>query len=1078
MSDLNSQIKIHMIESIKDQSIGTKTSLEKLNNNLNNILQELHKNAMKESNSNMLIKSSNKEEENNNNENSDFIGVVKKNEEEINEQDKEKTTGDNVGDNNIDKISNKNLIKIKISGEYKSSSDINLINKRSSDFNLIINNSPSQKNEIIEDNDNKKENNEIKEEKNIKIEENEKKEENDKETNEDNNNNEEKEKQKENEQNLSSKKNIEITNDNINNNKNDIEKYSYRPMSDVTMSSIGQNHINSFNMTQGSELYLNEIIDKLVEKDSEKESDGLTDSVKIDPNEVIHLGLTNFQLPKDEGTHSVITNELDKACIKTNDFTKSKDIISNIDSSGLQREGEKPTNVKTELNQEKNNSSFNASTNINNINEKKSGIDILFGKEIKKDQSELIKENRKEIERGINKMYEKELSLVKINNKEKFSYITKYNDPDKDKLGYEPDYFFCNKNSINFLNRRNNFLSHKYFSYILSKKEKINNNNIKEKDKKKKPKEKTKEDLDINDNFEYNEEEVLKYKKKYDEKIEPLTISINYINANTNNLNYKKHRIYDVEDMSSFFYYFNLYSPEDKFKNNLERESENEILKSFISYRKVLNDGNSFIRAFIYSLLENYLIKIQNKKLDYIIYDINNLMKKKNDIKQICNLLIDIKENSSIDYLMQSFNNPTINFDEILINYIELNIRKVLGIENNKKKYIEIDYNIMKILVNIFEINLEIYYIEEEQAKLKMNKIAVYNNTYLLSLKNTNLKTSNNSDNDCSITFRFLYFLNSYYIIYTDKSDIDSSFSIINNEKQYYYIDNLPSYKCPNCKKNTGLDIIPTSEAIFCHICLNKYLKEILEKRVVLFIKSNFSCIEYYTRPIKISSDIIINFSLYKYITKNYIINDFEKILEKSCFKCYKILNEKDKIKIKKLKCQCQLCETCLEKTLKDNLKDKNYLNKYEMHNLPKIKCLCGNDMDFPNLLKLSKNKPNEKDKKLAEDRLLNLMKKKCCLCHESNEQKLFDFKIMQGPPHLMCLNCYEKEQKKESNIKEENDKDSNDNIISSKNSIIKRKLFCKICYEEHIWIDDSDITDKKNNLPKLKCCKDNCFII
>jgi hypothetical protein len=182
-----------------------------------------------------------------------------------------------------------------------------------------------------------------------------------------------------------------------------------------------------------------------------------------------------------------------------------------------------------------------------------------------------------------------------------------------------------------------------------------------------------------------------------------------------------------------------------------------------------------------------------------------------------------------------------------------------------------------------------------------------------------------------------------------------------------------------------------------------------------------------------------------------------------------------EKEKIKKLKCQCQLCETCLEKILKDNFKDKNYLNKYEMHNLPKIKCLCGNDIDFQNMLKLSKNKPNEKDKKIAEDRLLNFMKKKCCLCHESNEQKLFDFKILQGPPHLMCLNCYEKEQKKESNIKEENDKDSNDNIISSKNSIIKRKLFCKICYEEHIWIDDSDIANKKNSLPKLKCLCQLC---
>ena len=1081
MSDLNSQIKIQMIESIKDQSVGTKTSLEKLNN----ILQELHKNVMKESNSNVIIKSSNKEEknnieeENNNNENSDFINEIKRN-----EQDKERTTSDNVGDNNNDKISDKNLIKIKISGEYKNSSDINLINKKSIDYNNIMNTNQKEKNEVKEEKDFKQENqendiikegnNEIKEEnKDIKedIKEENKEVKEEKEKREEENNKENKE------ENISSKKNDELNNENNNNDKDILDKYSFRPLSEVTMSSIEQTNINSFNMTKGSELNLNVIIDKLDDKESEKESEGLTDSVKIDPNEVIHLGITNFQIPSDEGTPSVITNELDKACIKTNDYTKSKDIISNIDSSGLQREIEKPNNIKNELNQE--NGSLNASTNINNINDKKSGIDILFGKEKKKDEKEIIRENRREIEKGINKMYEKELNLVKINNKEKFSYITKYNDPDKDKLGYESDYFFCSKNSINFLNRRNNFINHKYFSYILSKKEKIINNNIKEKDKKKKSKEKIKEDLDINDNFEYIEEEVKKHKKNYDEKIEPLTISINYINANTNNLNYKKIRIYDVEDMSSFYYYFHLYSPENKFKNNFELDSEKEILKTFISYRKVLNDGNSFERAFIYSLLENYLIKIQNKKLDYIIYDINNLMKKKNDIKQICNLLIDIKENSSIDYLMQSFNNPTINFDEILINYIELNIRKVLGIENNKKKYIEIDLNIMKILANIFEINLEIYYIEEEQNKLKMNKIVIYNNTFLKS-KN-NLKTSNNSENDCSITFRFLYFLNSYYIIYTDKSDIDSSFSIINNEIQYYYIDNLPSYKCPNCKLNTGLDIIPSSEAIFCHICLNKYLKDILEKRVILFIKSNFSCIEYYTRPIKISSDIVINFSLYKYITKNYITNDFEKILEKTCFKCYKIMNDKEKNKIKKLKCLCQLCETCLEKTLKDNLKDKNCLNKYEMHNLPKSKCLCGNDIDFHNLLKLSKNKPNEKDKKLAEDRLMNIMKKKCCLCHESNEQRLFDFKIMQGPPHLMCLNCYEKEQKKESNIKEENEKDSNDNIINNKNYIIKRKLFCKICYEEHIWIEDSDIVDKKNLLQKLevkiKCCKDNCFI-
>ena len=405
------------------------------------------------------------------------------------------------------------------------------------------------------------------------------------------------------------------------------------------------------------------------------------------------------------------------------------------------------------------------------------------------------------------------------------------------------------------------------------------------------------------------------------------------------------------------------------------------------------------------------------------------------------------------------------------------------------------DFNIMRILVNIFDVNLEIYYIEEEESNnnininninnnmiLKLNQLKIYNDTYLRTKKN--LKASSYSDNDYSTTFHFLFFLNSFYIVYTDKSDIDSSMANNNNERQHYYIDNLPTYKCPNCKENTGLDIIPSSEAIFCHICLTKYLKEILEKRVVLFVKSNFSCIEYYTRPIKIISDIEINFSLYKYITNNYIITDFEKILEKTCFKCYKIMNEKNKIK--KLKCLCQICDTCLDKMVKENLKDKIYLNKYEIHNMPRTKCLCGNDIDLQNLIKFIKTKPSEKDKKMAENRLLNVLKKKCCLCHESDDQKLFDFKIMQGPIHFMCVDCYDKERIKENREQtddnDKNEKNSDDNIINDKKSIIKkRKLFCKICYEDHIWIEDNETEDKKNLIQKIgvkfKCCKENCSI-
>ena len=133
-------------------------------------------------------------------------------------------------------------------------------------------------------------------------------------------------------------------------------------------------------------------------------------------------------------------------------------------------------------------------------------------------------------------------------------------------MGYEPDYFLSSKNSINYLNRRNNFLNHKYFSYILSKNEKVSNNIIKDKDKKKKIKEKIKEDNDINDNFIYSEEEVKKHKKDYKAKIDTLTISLNVIRASSNNQTSKDLRIYDVEDMISFFIILNYIPPKKNSK--------------------------------------------------------------------------------------------------------------------------------------------------------------------------------------------------------------------------------------------------------------------------------------------------------------------------------------------------------------------------------------------------------------------------------------------------------------------------------------------------------------------------------
>jgi len=372
-----------------------------------------------------------------------------------------------------------------------------------------------------------------------------------------------------------------------------------------------------------------------------------------------------------------------------------------------------------------------------------------------------------------------------------------------------------------------------------------------------------------------------------------------------------------------------------------------------------------------------------------------------------------------------------------------------------------------------------------------MEKIILYNDIFLQTKKN--IKASSYSEYDSSTTFRLLFFLNSFYIIYTKKSDIDSTLANNNNEKQYYYVPSLPKYKCPTCKKNTGLDILSSYEAIFCHICLNKYLNEILQKRAVLFVKSNFSCIEYYTRPIKITSDIIITFSLYKYITKNYITYDFEKIVERVCFKCFEIF---EKEKINKLNCMCQLCDNCLEKLLKENIKKKVCLNAYELNTIVKTKCLCQNEVDLLNLMELSKNKPTEKDLKRAEDRLLEIIKKRCCLCNEEDPLKIFEIEIVDGPKHFMCINCHEKDLKNDDNFQNIDKLNKNgldndflsefesDSTMNKDKKITKKKIFCQICFKEHIIIQDNEI-EKQNLIEKVvkfgenkfRCCKGKCSI-
>jgi len=754
--------------------------------------------------------------------------------------------------------------------------------------------------------------------------------------------------------------------------------------------------------------------------------------------------------------------DLNEACIKTNENLKSK-----LETSDF---------IQNPENEIKN---INDNNSMNKID-----IELFFKPNESKNKDAFIEETKKDIINDIKNIYNNnKLNIVKLNNHEIYNFLTTYNNLTKDELDYDPDFYILDKNN-DFINRRNNFLLHNYFSYIINEKS--------------------------NDN---NENKFKKYKKNYNEKIPSLTVNESCIN---NEVKISKNRIikiYDIENISSFFYNFGLYSPETKNKMTFDEKSLNEIIKSFTTYRKIYNDGNSFQRCFSYLLFETFLLKNQINKINYLIYDIKKTLNQKYlDLDKSLNILIDIKESYSIDNLMNAFNNSNLIIDEIMISYIEdliNNINKVDSI--NKRKYQVINMNYLKTLSNVFEVNFEIFYVEENEkdknSSFTMDKINIYCNSYNNNENNSNNNniTSNRRSNDSDDyqdipTLHLLYFLNSFHIVYTKKSDIDSTLANSDFSRQHYYLPSLPNYSCPECNKNNPLDIIPYYETVLCHKCLINYMKEIIKLRVESFIKSNFSSIEYFTRPITVKRDIKIGFTLYKYITGNYIIQDFENLLDNTCFVCCKnpsINNNKNNSanKIIKLKCQCQICQKCLEEKLRENMGEYKYLNLYELHTMKFTKCPCDNSYNINELLKYTKYKPNEKDKKEALQRLISVLQNKCCIC-SLYKQKTEYIKLLvsNSQPHFICMDCYQKNiiepinPVRHINMKYNNNVEGDKNLyhdLESSNSSLRdndrdKKFFCNICNTQHIIIPENENTQKKekNKLNKTisKCCK-NCII-
>ena len=900
-------------------------------------------------------------------------------------------------------------------------------------------------------------------------------------------------------------KNKSISNLNINNElQNQIQKIKIKDdnenrktkskyFEDINNSSIVKKEesiidFNTNKKSQGSDFALFKMMKELGNKNSASKFKVSESLENCDPINSItirnsNINSKNIKIEKEDSKNEIF--KIEEENIKTNEYAKSEnsDFIQN----------EKDDEDKS---------------NINRMN-----IKLLF-KPNEENTSEIIKETKNQIMNDINNIYENnQLNLVKINNREIYNFITEYNHKSKDELDYDNNYYKMADKNDKFIIRRNNFISGNYFNYIIKEKEKVK----------------------------YSYEKIKEYKINYNDEAPEFNFVLNSNILSSrlkDNKTKKEPKVNDIENISSFFYNFCLYQTNNDNKSNtnqkiiLDDNSEDEIIKSIIAYRKIYNDGHSFQRCFSFLLIETFLLKNKLNELNFIIYDIKKTLKNKYlNIEQILNILYQIKEASSIEYLMETYNNSEINLDEIMITYIEDKINIINNIDTiNKRKYQEVNYIYLKTLCDLFDINIKILSLEENKSKsksgnnslLSMNTLEIFCESYNKIMNdNKNSKLSESSDeSDLSQnypTFYLLFFINSYHIIYTDKSDVDSTMANNGLLLQHYFLPSLPNIKCPKCNKNNSLDIIPFYEAVLCHKCLIGYMKDIIKNRVVSFIKNGFTSIEYFTRPITINSEIKINLTLYKYITGNYFMKDFENIFHNTCFICYKYFSSykkkvenntnniiKNNVKILILKCKCQICENCLEEKRKEFMGEFNYLNLHEMHNLKLSKCPCGNIYDINEIINYSKIKFTESDKKLAMQRLKIIAEKKCCIClnnKEENEKDFINLFLINSPKHIICKNCYQSKIKEKDNtnknknkkieIKYENkeDKDKNKiyyNDLESSDSSLKecmgkeQKFFCNICFTDHILDKENKknkerkIRDKENSMNK--CCG-KCFV-
>ena len=440
-----------------------------------------------------------------------------------------------------------------------------------------------------------------------------------------------------------------------------------------------------------------------------------------------------------------------------------------------------------------------------------------------------------------------------------------------------------------------------------------------------------------------------------------------------------------------------------------------------VFYRYVLNDGDSFIRCIIYSLLENYIKNSKKNEINKIIYDIiklnlNNFKIEKEKKKLECILkmfenLINIFNIQTLDLYFNNelFNNVLIKYSKYKIYHYLKNI--FIGDIYLKNEIFKLKNSLPPELLYyiplIFDINLNLIFFNSKNKK----------KTIIFNLDKT------------KHTINLVYFNHSFKLRYSNLEDKNNLKKEINFEQnsEYNLIINKENINCEICSKTSDLITLKNFSFQVCKYCLIKNLKGVISKKINNLIKNNFNNCEYFLQSILLDpinrldeDDFYILFE-----HKNIFEIMKEILLKKKCKKCNKQISKKKDFNI--LYCNNLYCSECIENEIINNTRGFKFLNNFEkiilFDKIKKTKCICEENFHLQNSINLFYDSKEIKIlKNESEERKKNYFNNFCINCGGFFEDNNLDSKMLEIIEEIQL-----KKLKKKINIKINNDSDENE---------------------------------------------------